>query len=401
MLSPVYKAMVGEESIIRVMNARALERIKLYGKENVFNFTIGNPSVPAPPETAEILKDLLDHEDPLFLHGYNDRHGILRAREEIAASLSRRFSIPYTAKHIFLCSGATAALAHAIRTVACPGEEVLYFAPNFPEYKLYVSGAGAVPVVVPARTEDFQIDFEAFEALLTPNTAAVLVNSPNNPSGVVYSTATIQRLTDILRERSAAYGHPIYLISDEPYREILFAGVDSPVIPRFYDHTLVCYSYAKGASIPGERIGYVAATPADPDAELIIQMCPQASRMTGHNCPSSLIQLLAGRMADITADLSVYERNAALLYDKLTELGFTCVQPGGTFYMFPEAPGGDAMAFCIKALEHNLVFVPGGNFGCPGNFRISYCVPTERIEKAFPALEALARDCGLGKPAGK
>ena len=392
MIAPNYKAMVSAESVIRIMNNKALERMKVCGKENVFNFTIGNPSVPAPPETAEIIKDLLDHEDPMLLHGYNDRHGIPLVREQIAASLTRRIGLPYTAKHIFMCSGATAALAHALRAVSVPGEEIVYFAPNFPEYRIYVEASGAVPRIVPPRTEDFQIDFAALERLLSEKTAAVLINSPNNPSGVVYSTATIERLAELLRQKSRAYGHKIYLISDEPYREIIFKGVDSPVISRYYDDTIICYSFAKGASIPGERIGYVAVSPRCQEAELIVQMCPQISRCTGHNCPSSLMQLLAGRMADLTADLSVYERNAELMYGKLKELGFECVRPGGTFYLFPKALEEDSVAFCERALQHNLVFVPGDSFGCPGWFRISCCVPTERIERAFPNLEALAAE---------
>ncbi len=320
------------------------------------------------------------------LHGYSPSLGIMSVREKIAASLERRFGVPYKAEHIFPTSGAAGAIAHALRCVTEKGDEVLTFAPYFPEYGPYVNLTGARLKVVPADTENFQIHFKAFEELLTEKVAAVLINTPNNPSGAVYSTETIKTLARILKEKSAEYGHRIYLISDEPYREIVFEGVDAPYVAKYYEDTLTCYSFSKSISLPGERIGYVAVNPACPEAKMMIEMCGQISRGIGHNCPSSIIQLAVAEVLDLTSDLSVYETNMNLIYHELKALGFTCTKPGGTFYIFPKALEEDAVAFCNKALKYDVVLVPADSFGCPGFFRMAYCIDTEKVERSLPVL---------------
>ena len=283
-------------------------------------------------------------------------------------------------------------LVHALRCVSQPGDEILTFAPFFPEYTPYVNLTGAQLKVVPPNTKDFQINVEAFRDMITEKTAAVLINTPNNPSGIVYSLETIQTLASILEEKSKEYNHPIYIISDEPYRELIFEGVEAPCVSKYYDKTLVCYSFSKSISLPGERIGYVAANPQDEDAKLIIQMCGQISRGIGHNCPPSIIQLAVAEVLDLTSDLSVYETNANILYRELIELGFTVVKPGGTFYIFPKALEEDAKVFCQKALKYDLILVPGDSFGCPGYFRMAYCIDTEKVERSLVALRKFVKE---------
>ncbi len=391
MISQKYKDMLGQKSVIREMSAAGHKMGEEIGFDNVFDYSLGNPSVPAPKKVEDVIKKLLEETEPLSLHGYSEGHGILQVREKIAAYLEKTYDIPYTYEDIFMASGAAGALAHAFRAVVCPGEEIITFAPFFPEYRPYIETTGAVLKIVPANTETFQINFEAFEQMITEKTAAVLINTPNNPSGIVYSTETIRKLAEVLSKAQEAYGHDIYIISDEPYREIVFSGVDAPCVSKFYANTIMCYSYSKSLSLPGERIGYVAVNPACKDAALIVHMCTQISRGIGHNCPASLLQLTVAELLGETSDLSVYEENANILYDALTKMGFSCVRPGGTFYMFPRSPEEDAKAFCQKALAYNLVLVPGDSFGCPGFFRISYCVPTEKVKRSLAAFEKLAQ----------
>ena len=395
MISQKYKDMLGQKSVIREMSAAGHKMGEEIGFDNVFDYSLGNPSVPAPKKVEDVIKKLLEETEPLSLHGYSEGHGILQVREKIAAYLAKTYDIPYTYEDIFMASGAAGALAHAFRAVVCPGEEIITFAPFFPEYRPYIETTGAVLKVVPANTETFQINFEAFEQMITEKTAAVLINTPNNPSGIVYSTETIRKLAEVLSKAQETYGHDIYIISDEPYREIVFSGVDAPCVSKFYANTIMCYSYSKSLSLPGERIGYVAVNPACKDAALIVHMCTQISRGIGHNCPASLLQLTVAELLGETSDLSVYEENANILYDALTKMGFSCVRPGGTFYMFPRSPEEDAKAFCQKALAYNLVLVPGDSFGCPGFFRISYCVPTEKVKRSLAAFEKLAQAYGL------
>ena len=394
MVSEKYKQMLNQKSVIREICVRANERAKEIGADQVFNYSLGNPSVPAPERMNEVLKEIIDTKDPLVLHGYSESHGIYEVREAVAQSLKNRFGIAYTADHIFMASGAAAAIAHAARAVTKPGDEIITFAPYFPEYNPYIGETGVELKIVPADTEGFQIHFEAFEKLLNPKTSAVLINTPNNPTGVVYSKETIQKLADLLREKEKEYGHEIFIISDEPYREIVFSGVEAPVVSQYYDNTLVCYSFSKSLSLPGERIGYVAVNPKAKEAETIIHMCTQISRGIGHNCPASLIQLAVAQLLEETADLSVYETNRDILYKELTDLGFECVKPEGTFYIFPKALEEDAKAFCEKAWKYNLALVPGDSFGCPGYFRIAYCVTTDMVKRSLDAFRALAKEYG-------
>ena len=391
MLVQKYRDMLSGKSVIRQLSEFATARGKEIGYENVFDYSLGNPSVPVPKEFTDAMVNLLQTEDSITLHGYSPSLGIYAVREKIAASLKQRFGLPYRAEHIFMASGAAGALAHAFRLVTEPGDEILTFAPFFPEYHPYVDLTGAVLKVVPADTNSFQINFEAFAEMFTEKTMAVLINTPNNPSGIVYSAETLRRLSDILKEKSTHFGHRIYLISDEPYRELVFSGVEAPYVSAFYDDTIMCYSFSKSLSLPGERIGYVAINPACPEAEEMVQMCGQISRGIGHNCPPSIIQLAVSEVLDKTADISVYETNKNLLYRELKELGFTCVEPGGTFYILPKALEADSKAFCEKALRYDLILVPTDTFGCPGYFRMAYCIDTEKLERSLPALRRFVK----------
>lgn len=394
MISKKYSSMLNNTSIIREFAQYASKRAAEIGAENVFNYTIGNPSVPTTDDFNKGLIDLIQNEDSLALHGYSPTLTIYSVRKAVAESLNRRFGMEYVPEDIFMTSGAAGALAHAIRCVTEPGDEVITFAPYFPEYVPYVDGTGAVLKVVPADITSFQINFDAFLEMMNPNVQAIIINSPNNPSGIVYSTETITHLAQILTEKQEEYGHDIYLISDEPYREIVFEGTDSPFISKFYDNTICCYSFSKSLSLPGERIGYVAVNPKCKDAELIINMCGQVSRFTGHNCPSSLIQLGVARVLDETSDLSIYEKNKNILYKELTAMGYECVEPGGTFYMFPKTPIADANEFCnMTAHELDLILVPGDSFMCPGHMRLAYCTTTDMVERSLPLFEKAIKMC--------
>ena len=392
MINEGYKAMLGGKSVIRELSEYATARGSEIGYDNVFDYSLGNPSVPCPPSFTEAMIDLYRTAEPVALHGYSPSLGIPSVRATIADSLNRRFGMDYTADYIFPTSGAAGALAHALRAVTKPGDEIITFAPYFPEYQPYVAGTGARLTIVPADTENFQINFAAFEAAMNPGVTAVLINTPNNPSGAVYSEETLERLAGILTAKQAGYGHDIFLISDEPYREIVFDGGTQPYPSRFYDNTLSCYSWSKSLSLPGERIGYVAVNPRATDAKLIVPMCGQISRGTGHNCPSSSIQLAVAKVVDETSDLSVYETNMNLLYDALTSIGFDVVRPGGTFYIFPKALEGDANAFCMKAKEYDLILVPSNSFGVPGYFRMAYCIDTDKVRRSIPVLEKFAHE---------
>lgn len=394
MISKKYSSMLNNTSIIREFAQYASKRAAEIGAENVFNYTIGNPSVPTTDDFNKGLIDLIQNEDSLALHGYSPTLTIYSVRKAVAESLNRRFGMEYVPEDIFMTSGAAGALAHAIRCVTEPGDEVITFAPYFPEYVPYVDGTGAVLKVVPADITSFQINFDAFLEMMNPNVQAILINSPNNPSGIVYSTETITHLAQIITEKQEEYGHDIYLISDEPYREIVFEGTDSPFISKFYDNTICCYSFSKSLSLPGERIGYVAVNPKCKDAELIINMCGQVSRFTGHNCPSSLIQLGVAKVLDETSDLSIYEKNKNILYKELTAMGYECVEPGGTFYMFPKTPIADANEFCnMTAHELDLILVPGDSFMCPGHMRLAYCTTTDMVERSLPLFEKAIKMC--------
>lgn len=392
MINEQYKNMLGGKSVIREFSEFAAARGKEIGYENVFDYSLGNPSVPVPDDYTKEMEELLKTKTSMELHGYSPSLGLPVFKESVAASLNRRFGMNYTPEYIFPTSGAAGALAHALRCVTKPGDEVLTFAPYFPEYGPYVNLTGAVLKVVPADTESFQINFEKLAEMLNENTAAVLINTPNNPSGAVYSAETLEKLAKLLTDRQQEYGHEIFIISDEPYREIVFDGAELPYVSKFYANTLSCYSYSKSLSLPGERIGYVAVNPACRDAELLVPMMGQISRGIGHNCPSSSIQLAVAKVVDETADMKVYETNMKLLYQELTDLGFSCVRPGGTFYIFPKALEEDAVAFCKKALQYDLILVPSDSFGVKGYFRMAYCIDTEKVERSLEALRRFVKE---------
>lgn len=392
MINETYKAMLKGKSIIRELSEYATARGKEIGYENVFDYSLGNPSVPCAKSYTDTVIDMYENMNPMDIHGYSPSLGIESVRESVADSLNRRFDMDYEAKHIFMASGAAGALAHALRGVTKPGDEVLTFAPCFPEYFPYVNTTGAQLKVVPANTTNFQINFDEFKKALNPKVMAVLINTPNNPSGAVYSEGTIKELASILVEKQEEYGHDIFIISDEPYREIVFDGKKCPYVSKYYDNSISCYSFSKSLSLPGERIGYVAINPRATDADIFAVICGQISRGIGHNCPASTSQLAVARVIDEVSDLSVYEKNMNLLYDALTRIGFEIVRPGGTFYIFPKALEEDANAFCMKAKKYDLILVPADNFGCPGYFRMAYCIDTEKVERSIPVLEKFARE---------
>lgn len=392
MINKKYKQMLQGKSVIRELSEYATERGREIGYENVFDYSLGNPSVPCTKSFTDTMIDLLQNSNPVAIHGYSPSLGIESVRRSVADSLNKRFGMNYESKHIFMTSGAAGAVAHAIRCVTEPGDEVLTFAPYFPEYNPYINQTGAVLKVVPANTKNFQINFEAFEEMLTDKVAAILINTPNNPSGIVYSTETITKLAEILRQKQQEFGHDIFLVSDEPYREIIFKGVDAPFVSKFYDNTITCYSFSKSLSLPGERIGYLAVNPNATDSDILAVICGQISRGIGHNCPPSIIQLAVSQVIDQTSDLSVYETNMNLIYNKLVELGFTVIKPGGTFYIFPKALEEDAKVFCMKAKKYDLILVPSDDFGCLGYFRMAYCIDTEKVKRSLFVLEKFVRE---------
>ena len=380
-----------KKSTIRTIFEFGQKRAAEVGAENVFDFSLGNPNVPAPDFIRDAAVDILMHGDPTEVHGYTIAPGKPAVREALATDLKRRFGMEVTGKNLFMTAGAAASVTITFKALTEPGDEFVTFAPFFPEYRVFVEACGGKLVVVPAKTDDFQIDLTALERALTPQTKAVIVNSPNNPSGAVYRETTIRHLADLLRAKEQEYGHPIFIVADEPYREIVYDGVVVPCIPLFYDNTIVCYSYSKSFSLPGERIGYIVVPDTAADFARIYGAIAGAARVLTHVNAPSLWQLVVARCAGKAADLSTYARNAALLYDGLTPLGFSCVRPQGAFYLFPQALEPDDAAFCRRAQEYDLLLVPGRDFGCPGYFRAAYCVRTKMIEKSLPRFEALAK----------
>ena len=384
MLNEQYKGMLGAKNVIRELAEYAAARGKEIGYENVFDFSLGNPSLDVPASFTKKMIELLQTKPSLSLHGYTPTLGDAHFKEAIAQSLNKRYGMSYGPEHIFPTTGAAGAVAHAVRAVSKPGDEVVVIAPFFSEYKPYVEGAGCVLKITEADRKQFQINFDALEQNLSGKTAAVLINTPNNPSGVVYNEETLKELARMLSDASAKFGHTIYLITDEPYRDILFDGMKASYVSTFYPHALSCYSFAKSMSIPGERMGYVAVHPDCEGAEYIVPMCGQISRGLGHNCPPSIIMQAVADTCDDTSDLGVYETNMNIIYDTLMECNMECVRPGGTFYIFPKACEEDAVAFCKKATEYDLILVPSDGFGVKGFFRMAYCVDTEKVRRAMP-----------------
>ena len=397
MINEQYKRMLEGKSVIRQLSEFATERGKEIGYENVFDYSLGNPSVPVPGEFTEAMIKLLKTKDSMELHGYSPSLGIASVKEKIADSLNQRFGMNYTGNHIFPTTGAAGAVAHAVRCVTEPGDEVLTIAPYFPEYNMYVNMTGARLKVVPADTESFQIQFDKLEEMLTEKVAALLINTPNNPSGAVYSEDTLKKLAELLMRKQKEYGHDIFLISDEPYREIVFDGKKAPYVSRFYDNTLSCYSYSKSLSLPGERIGYVLIPDEVEDSREVIQAAVIANRVSGSVNAPSLIQRVIKRCVHERANIEAYEKNRNLLYSSLVKFGFSCIKPEGAFYLFVKSPAADEKAFCEICKKHNVLVVPGSSFACAGYVRISYCVSYEQIERSLPAFEKIAGECGLCK----
>ena len=382
-----------KRSTIREIFEYGKKRAAEIGAENVYDFSIGNPSVPAPDCVRRAVISVLDTEGPVSAHSYTSAQGDYGVRAAMAEDLNSRFGTHFHADNFYMTVGAAAALSCCFKALSEPGDEFIAIAPFFPEYQCFVEkGAGARLVIAEADTAAFQIDFERLEAAITPHTKAVIINSPNNPSGAVYSVKTIQTLAALLTEKSAAFGRPIFLISDEPYRELVYGGVRVPFITKYYKNTLVCYSYSKSLSLPGERIGYVLVPDELEDAKTAYAAICGAGRSLGYVNAPSLFQRVAAACAGQTADLAVYEKNRDLLYEGLVSLGFSCVKPEGAFYIFPRSLEPDASAFCLRARKYDLLLVPGDDFGCPGHVRISYCVPTSRIEQALELFKRLAQE---------
>ncbi len=381
-----------KKSTIRTIFEYGRKRAAEVGEENIYDFSLGNPNVPSPECIRQAITDILTELDPCAVHGYTIAPGDPGVRETLAQSINRRFGTRFAGKNLFMTAGAAAAITITFKALSEPGDEFITFAPFFPEYRCFVESTGASLVVVPAQTSDFQIDFAAFAAALTPHTKAVIVNSPNNPSGIVYSEATIQRLTDMLRSKAAEFGHPIFLISDEPYREIAYAGVVVPYLTKYYADTIVCYSYSKSFSLPGERIGYIVVPDEIADFGKVYGAIAGAGRVLTHVNAPSLFQRVVARCANEPSNIAAYEKNGRLLYDGLIAAGFTCQKPQGAFYLFPKALEADDYAFCERAKQYDLLLVPGTDFGCPGYFRAAYCIKTETIEKSLPVFKKLARE---------
>lgn len=389
MVSERMKGLGTARSVIRELFEYGKLRAAEVGAENVFDFSLGNPSVPSPNAVNETAIRLL-REQPDLIHAYTSAQGAADARERLADSLNRRFGANYTADRLYLTVGAAASLCCVFNGLACPGDEFVVFAPYFPEYRVFIEGAGATMVLIPPEIDMFQIDFDAFERSLTEHTKGVLINSPNNPSGVVYSRATLERLAAILTEKSRRYGHPIYLISDEPYREIVYTGVETPWVPDFYKDTIVCYSFSKSLSLPGERLGYVLVPEEVAEGDDVYAAVAGAGRSLGYVCAPSLFQQVTSLCCDMTSDIRVYEENRNLLVSSLREMGYHVVEPGGAFYLFPRTLESDDAAFSERAKKLDLLVVPGSGFGAPGHVRISYCVQTETIRRALPRFKELA-----------
>ena len=394
MLSQKMYELGSRRSVIREIFEYAKKRSAEIGSENVFDFSLGNPSVPAPARVEETIRGLLDTCDPIALHGYTSAQGDFGVRDTIAKSINRRFGTHLTADSLYMTVGAAASLSICCKALTVPEDEFITFAPFFTEYKVFVEAAGAKLVVVPVREKDFQIDPDEFEARINEHTKGIIINSPNNPSGVVYSADTIEAVCDILSRKETEYGHPIYLIADEPYREIVYDGIQVPYLMNYYKNTLVCYSYSKALSLPGERIGYIAVSPDMEEERRVYAAVCGAGRALGYVCAPSLFQRVAAACVEETADLSVYKENRDLMYRSLTEYGYECVRPDGAFYLFVRALEPDAAAFCERAKKYELLLVPGDDFGCPGYVRIAYCVKTEQIINALPAFKKLAEEYG-------
>lgn len=377
-------ALGANRSCIRDLFEYGRARAAEVGQGNIFDYSLGNPSIPAPAAVDQAIRDILADTPSLQIHGYTSAVGDLATRQAIADDLNGRYETEVRADDLFITCGAAPALTAVFRALAVPGAEILAVAPYFPEYRPFAENAGLSFKVVPPDVPDFQIKPEAVEAALTPRTCAIILNSPNNPSGTVYTRQTLAELAALLTRKGEEYGHPIYIVSDEPYRELVYGGTEVPFIPTIYPNTLVCYSYSKSLSLPGERIGYVYVPRQAADSAALCAAVAGAARAMGHVCAPSLWQKVIARCVHLRPDLEAYDKNRRTLYEGLTALGYEVAKPDGAFYLFVKAPGGDAGAFSEKAKQRDLLLVPGDSFGCPGYFRICYCVSYDMIQRSLP-----------------
>ncbi len=389
----VSEAMLGlgrKRSVIREIFEYGNKRRAEIGAENVFDFSLGNPSVPAPAIVTETLQKLISETPAEVLHAYTSAPGDPTVRAAIAEYVKNTHGFEVGANKIYMTVGAAASLTISLTALAEENDEVIALAPFFPEYRVFAEKAGMKFVVVNSRAGNFQVDADALAAAINPHTKAVIVNSPNNPTGVVLTEESVKALAAVLTAKAEEYGHPIYLIADEPYRELVYDNTPVPYLPLYYKDTIVCYSFSKSLSLPGERIGYILVSPEATDADMVYDAVCGAGRALGFVCAPSMFQRLVADCLGKTADVGIYDRNRRVLYDALTAYGFEAVYPDGAFYLFVKSPVPDATAFCEKAKEQDLLLVPSDDFGCPGYVRIAYCVTTEQIERSLPAFERLA-----------
>ena len=395
MIADKMKALVKNSSAIRAMFEEGKIMAAKYGAENVYDFSLGNPSVPAPDSVREAIIDLVNNTDPTVLHGYMSNAGFEDVRQTIAESLNRRFDTKFSAKNLIMTVGAASGLNVILKTVLNPGEEVIVFAPYFLEYGAYVRNYDGVLVEISPDTTTFQPNLAEFEQKITPKTKAVIVNTPHNPTGVVYSEETIRKLSAILEAKQKEFGTVIYLISDEPYRELAYDGVEVPYLTKYYDNTVVGYSYSKSLSLPGERIGYLVIPDEADGSEELISAATIANRTLGCVNAPSLIQKVVAKCVDAKTDLAAYDKNRQALYNGLKECGFECIKPQGAFYLFVKSPVADEKAFCEAGKKYNILMVPGSSFACPGYVRLAYCVSYDTIVNSLPEFKKLAAEYGL------
>lgn len=394
MVSDKMKGLGSNRSVIRELFEYGKKRAAEVGAENVYDFSLGNPSVPAPQSVENAIKELMTKSEPTLLHGYTSAQGDANVRKTIADNLVSRFGLPVTPDLIYMTCGAAASLCISLKALACEGDEFITFTPFFPEYRVFVEMTGSKLVPVKSLEGTFQIDRDAFEKAVTPNTKGIIVNTPNNPSGVVLTEDSVKAIVEVLEKKQAEYGHDIFIITDEPYRELVYSGKPDSPFMKLYDNTILCYSYSKSLSLPGERIGYIAVSDRMADkADVYAAVCG-AGRALGYVCAPSMMQRVVAMCDGETADVSVYKKNRDILYTSLTEMGYSCVYPDGAFYLFVKAPIESANEFSEKAKEYNLLVVPADSFGVEGYVRISYCVSTDMIERSLPKFKELIEKIG-------
>lgn len=392
MINPQSLALGTKRNTIMELADYGRSRAAIVGKENVFDFSIGNPSIPAPPEVNAAIVDIIQNMDSLAVHSYTSTMGDVNTRAAIAADMNARFGCHATAEELLLCCGAAPEVSAACKALTTPGTEIVIFAPYFPEYIPYIQQAGATLRIIPADIPNFQINLAALEENIMPNTSAIIVNNPNNPVGTVYTVETIEKVAALLERKSAEYGHRIYIIADEPYRELAYDGAVVPFIPNIYPHTVVCYSYSKSLSLPGERMGYIYVPSNAEQGREVYFAIIGAARAMGHVCAPSLMQLVLQRCAHLKPDLQAYDRNRRCLVEALTEYGYEMAKPDGAFYLFLKAPGGDDRAFSQKAMAYDLLLMPGSDFGCPGYLRLCYCVSFDTVMRSLPLFKKLIEE---------